>query len=106
MSVVVVDPFGHAATQASLFAQMGFDGTMMIPYSIAFIPCALHAYAPSCHSRDHPLSFFFYSAFFFGRIEYTEHAIRNATKELEFVWRGSQSLGKKTEIFTHVLYST
>jgi lysosomal alpha-mannosidase len=23
---VLADPFGHASTQASLFAQMGFDG--------------------------------------------------------------------------------
>lgn len=26
-------------------------------------------------------------------------------KELEFVWRGSKSLGKSTQIFTHVLDS-
>jgi len=64
-----IDPFGHAATQASLFAQMGFDG------------------------------------FFFGRIEYTEHNLRNESKELEFVWRGSESLGSNTQIFTHVLYT-
>eukprot|EP01119_Soliformovum_irregulare_P005383 TRINITY_DN1714_c0_g1_i1.p1 TRINITY_DN1714_c0_g1~~TRINITY_DN1714_c0_g1_i1.p1 ORF type:complete len:977 (+),score=300.90 TRINITY_DN1714_c0_g1_i1:52-2982(+) len=64
-----IDPFGHAASQASIFAQMGFD------------------------------------AFFFGRIDYKDHDIRNETKQLEFVWRGSQSLGAETEIFTHVLYT-
>jgi lysosomal alpha-mannosidase len=64
-----IDPFGHAASQASLFAQMGFD------------------------------------AFFFGRIDFNEHQWRNQTKQLEFVWRPSQSLGKETEIWTHVLWS-
>jgi hypothetical protein len=46
-----------------------------------------------------------FDAFFFGRIEYDEHALRNATKGLEFVWRGSNSLGKDTQIWSHVLYS-
>ena len=27
------------------------------------------------------------------------------TKELEFVWRGSKSLGESTQIFTHILDS-
>eukprot|EP01118_Nematostelium_gracile_P016074 TRINITY_DN6577_c0_g1_i2.p1 TRINITY_DN6577_c0_g1~~TRINITY_DN6577_c0_g1_i2.p1 ORF type:complete len:961 (+),score=254.85 TRINITY_DN6577_c0_g1_i2:83-2884(+) len=64
-----IDPFGHAATQASLYAQMGFD------------------------------------AFFFGRIDWQEHNWRGATNQMEFIWRGSQSLGKQTEIFAHLLYS-
>eukprot|EP01119_Soliformovum_irregulare_P015649 TRINITY_DN4429_c0_g1_i8.p1 TRINITY_DN4429_c0_g1~~TRINITY_DN4429_c0_g1_i8.p1 ORF type:complete len:877 (-),score=245.06 TRINITY_DN4429_c0_g1_i8:14-2644(-) len=64
-----IDPFGHAASQPSLFAQMGFD------------------------------------AFFFGRIDYQEHELRNRTKQLEFVWRGSQSLGAETDMFSHVLYT-
>ena len=46
-----------------------------------------------------------FDAFFFGRIDYQDHAIRNATQELEFVWRPSTSLGAETDIFTHVLYS-
>jgi lysosomal alpha-mannosidase len=64
-----IDPFGHANTQASLFAQMGFD------------------------------------AFFFGRIDYQDHDIRNQTQRLEFVWRGSESLGEEIDIFSHVLYT-
>jgi hypothetical protein len=63
-----IDPFGHASTQATLFAMMGFN------------------------------------AFFFARIDYQDHDLRNATRELEFVWRGSQSLGKEAQIFTSVLY--
>lgn len=46
-----------------------------------------------------------FDAFFFGRIDYQDHAIRNETKELEFVWRGSTSLGKESEIWSHNLYS-
>jgi lysosomal alpha-mannosidase len=63
-----IDPFGHASTQASLFAQMGFN------------------------------------AFFFSRIDYQDYALRNKTKEMEIVWRGSESLGQETEIFTSVMY--
>ncbi|KAL6078171.1 carbohydrate binding [Balamuthia mandrillaris] len=63
-----IDPFGHASTQASLFALMGFN------------------------------------AFFFARIDYQDHAQRAKTQEMEFIWRGSQSLGHETEMFTHVLY--
>jgi hypothetical protein len=58
----LIDPFGHANTQASLFAQMGFD------------------------------------AFFFGRIDYHDHIIRSENQQLEFVWRGSSSLGKQVGI--------
>jgi lysosomal alpha-mannosidase len=64
-----VDPFGHANTQASLFAQMGFD------------------------------------AFFFGRIDYQDWAVRNETQQFEFIWRGSNSLGQEIDIFSHVLYA-
>lgn len=46
-----------------------------------------------------------FDAFFFGRIDWQDHQIRNESRELEFIWRGSQSLGKKTEIFSHVLYT-
>jgi hypothetical protein len=59
---LLIDPFGHANTQASLFAQMGFD------------------------------------AFLFGRIDYQDHNIRNDNQQLEFIWRGSNSLGEQVGI--------
>ena len=53
-----LDPFGHSATQASLFgAESGFD------------------------------------ALYFGRIDYQDLAVRIASRAIEFVWRGSPSLG-------------
>ncbi|KAL6067304.1 carbohydrate binding [Balamuthia mandrillaris] len=64
-----IDPFGHASTQASLFAQMGFNG------------------------------------FFFARIDYQDKQQRIADRELEFIWRGSQSLGSQVDMFTHVLWA-
>lgn len=63
-----IDPFGHSAEQASLFAQMSFEG------------------------------------FFFSRIHYADMAKRTDEKSMELMWRGSQSLGKASEIFTGVLY--
>jgi hypothetical protein len=46
-----------------------------------------------------------FDAFFFWRIDWQDHNIRNSTKEYEFIWRGSQTLGKQTEIWSHTLYS-
>ncbi|XP_055975225.1 lysosomal alpha-mannosidase [Sorex fumeus] len=63
-----IDPFGHSREQASLFAQMGFDG------------------------------------FFLGRIDYQDKVARKATREMEQVWRGSDSLQPPTaDLFTGVL---
>ncbi|XP_065912002.1 lysosomal alpha-mannosidase-like isoform X1 [Dysidea avara] len=64
-----IDPFGHSAEQASLFAMMGFDG------------------------------------FFFGRIDYDDKKHRLQSKRMEMVWRGSDSLGSSTDLFTGVLYN-
>ena len=63
-----IDPFGHSAEQASLFAQMSFEG------------------------------------FFFARIHYSDMEKRTEQQRLELKWRGSQSLGAASEIFTGVLY--
>ena len=64
-----IDPFGHSAEQASLFAQMSFEG------------------------------------FFFARIDYADMKKRIDEQRMEMKWRGSQSLGAATEIFTGVLYN-
>eukprot|EP00731_Ephydatia_muelleri_P005571 Em0002g1747a len=63
-----IDPFGHSADQAALFAKMGYDG------------------------------------FFFARIDYADKNLRGSTRNLELVWRGSQSLGAAVDMFTGVLY--
>ncbi|XP_075400920.1 lysosomal alpha-mannosidase-like [Tenrec ecaudatus] len=63
-----IDPFGHSREQASLFAQMGFDGI------------------------------------FLGRVDYQDKAIRERTRQMEQVWRGSMSLPPPTaDLFTSIL---
>jgi hypothetical protein len=46
-----------------------------------------------------------FDAFGLNRIDYREKARRKATQELEFIWRGSNSLGEETQLFAHVLDS-
>lgn len=62
-----IDPFGHSATQASLYALMGMN------------------------------------AWFFGRIDYQDRAVREKMKTTEVIMRGSPSLGKESDIFTGVM---
>jgi hypothetical protein len=64
-----IDPFGHGAGTASMWAEMGFD------------------------------------AFGLSRIDYREKDKRKQDKTLEFIWRGSKTLGDKTQIFAHILDS-
>ena len=46
-----------------------------------------------------------FDAFFFARLDYDDREHRLKDKQMEIVWRGSQSLGKQTEIFTSILYN-
>uniref|UniRef100_A0ABM5FLY9 Alpha-mannosidase n=1 Tax=Pogona vitticeps TaxID=103695 RepID=A0ABM5FLY9_9SAUR len=63
-----IDPFGHSREQASLFAQMGYDG------------------------------------FFLGRIDYQDKAHRETLREMEQLWRASESLAPPVaDLFTGVL---
>lgn len=62
-----IDPFGHSREQASLFAQMFFDGL------------------------------------FFGRLDYQDKTKRQQTKTMEHVWKGSDNLGAKAQLFTGAL---
>ena len=62
-----VDPFGHGAGTASLWADMGFD------------------------------------AFGLNRIDDREKEQRKERQTLEFIWRGSDTLGAKSQLFAHVL---
>ncbi|XP_078495203.1 lysosomal alpha-mannosidase [Ciona intestinalis] len=62
-----IDPFGHSREQASLFAQMGFDGL------------------------------------FFGRLDYEDKENREKKRNMEEIWRGSQSLNSPhADLFTGV----
>jgi hypothetical protein len=45
-----------------------------------------------------------FEGFFFGRIDYQDQYIRNATKNLEFIWRPVKSYGNTADMFTGVLY--
>ena len=45
-----------------------------------------------------------FDGFFFARIDYDDKKHRLIDKRMELVWRGSQTLGQATEIFTSVLY--
>ena len=45
-----------------------------------------------------------FDGFFFARIDYADKALRVNEKRMEMIWRGSKSLGQKTDIFTGVLY--
>ena len=64
-----IDPFGHAKEQASLFAQMGFDGL------------------------------------FFGRLDYEDKSNRLKHKNMETMWKGSDSLGKSSWLLTGALFN-
>lgn len=76
------DPFGHAATQASLFAQMGFDG-----FFFGRIEYTEHDWRNASQRLGTLISDLWYSLW------------------TEFIWRGSETQGSQTDIFAHVLYS-
>lgn len=46
-----------------------------------------------------------YDGVILGRIDFEDQKIRLANKSMEMVWRGSNSLGSPTDIFTSVLYN-
>jgi lysosomal alpha-mannosidase len=47
-----------------------------------------------------------FNGFFFGRIDYQDFIARKANKTLEYIWRGSPTLGKSTEIFAGVFFTS
>ncbi|KAN0052802.1 hypothetical protein ACTA71_006909 [Dictyostelium dimigraforme] len=61
-----IDPFGHSATQARIFGQLGFD------------------------------------AFIIGRMDYQDIEGRLENKQMEFMWRSTQST-PENQVFTSVL---
>ena len=46
-----------------------------------------------------------FDGFFLGRIDYDDKKHRLQSKRMEMVWRGSESLGSSTDLFTGVLYN-
>ncbi|KPJ19679.1 Lysosomal alpha-mannosidase [Papilio machaon] len=64
-----VDTYGHTREQASLLAQMGYDGL------------------------------------FIGRVDHKERESMIEEDRMEFMWRGSNVLGKMSDIMTHNLFN-
>nr|XP_037875476.1 lysosomal alpha-mannosidase isoform X2 [Bombyx mori] len=64
-----IDTYGHTREQASLLAQMGFDGL------------------------------------FIGRVDHKERESMIEEDRMEFIWRGSDVLGKMSDIMTHTLFN-
>ncbi|CAH2056095.1 unnamed protein product, partial [Iphiclides podalirius] len=64
-----VDTYGHTREQASLLAQMGYDGL------------------------------------FIGRVDHKEREAMIEEDRMEFMWRGSNILGKMSDIMTHNLFN-
>lgn len=62
---------------------------------------------PFGHSREQASLFsqFGFDGLFFARLDYRDKDQRLETKTAEMLWQGSQSLGKSSQIFTHVLYN-
>jgi len=46
-----------------------------------------------------------FNGLFFGRIDYQDHDIRIANKDLEFIWRASPSLGEDAQVFAGAFQS-
>ncbi|XP_052749154.1 lysosomal alpha-mannosidase-like [Galleria mellonella] len=64
-----IDTYGHTREQASLLAQMGYDGL------------------------------------FIGRVDHKERDAMIEEDRLEFMWRGSDVLGKMSDIMSHTLFN-
>ncbi|XP_048002924.1 LOW QUALITY PROTEIN: lysosomal alpha-mannosidase-like [Leguminivora glycinivorella] len=63
---------------------------------------------PFGHSREFAanLASMGYDGLFLGRIDYQDKSHRLKEKTMEVLWRGSDDLGKSSDIFTGVLYNT
>jgi hypothetical protein len=47
-----------------------------------------------------------FDGLFFGRIDLQDYAQRNLTKTMEMIWKGSDSLGQQSWLFTGVIPRT
>ncbi|KAL4702843.1 hypothetical protein ACJJTC_009308 [Scirpophaga incertulas] len=62
---------------------------------------------PFGHSRELAslLAGMGYDGLFLGRIDYRDKLARMEGRTMEFIWRGDDSLGKQSDIFTGILYN-
>ncbi|XP_059093937.1 lysosomal alpha-mannosidase-like [Tigriopus californicus] len=62
---------------------------------------------PFGHSREHANLFaqMGFDGLFFGRLDYADKAQRLKTKTMEMIWKGSDSLGKSSWLFTGALFN-
>ncbi|CAN6572506.1 unnamed protein product [Malus baccata var. baccata] len=75
------------------FIQKEFDVTPRIGWQIdPFGHSAVQAYLLGAEAG--------FDSLFFGRIDYQDRAKRKNDKSLEFIWRGSKSLGSSAQIFS------
>src|SRR5690606_14451753 len=63
---------------------------------------------PFGHSREYAsiLAQMGMDALFFGRLDYQDKTLRESTKTMEMIWRGSENLGNASDLFTGVLPNT
>lgn len=61
---------------------------------------------PFGHTNAHSglMAKFGFNGFFWARIDYEDHQLRNSTKNLEFIWRGVKSYGTSQDLYTGVFY--
>lgn len=62
---------------------------------------------PFGHSKEVAALFaqFGYDGLFFGRLDYQDKDQRSSNKSMEMLWRASESLGNKANLFTGVLFN-
>ncbi|CAG2100054.1 unnamed protein product, partial [Medioppia subpectinata] len=60
---------------------------------------------PFGHSRESAnlLAMFGFDGLFFARLDYQDRKLRAAEKRMEFIWHGSDDIGKSADIWTHAM---
>ncbi|CAG2111338.1 unnamed protein product, partial [Medioppia subpectinata] len=60
---------------------------------------------PFGHSREsaHLSAMFGFDGLFFARLDYEDQKLRSAEKRMEFIWEGSDDIGRSADIWTHVM---
>ncbi|CAG2111159.1 unnamed protein product, partial [Medioppia subpectinata] len=60
---------------------------------------------PFGHSREsaHLSAMFGFDGLFFARLDYEDQKLRSAEKRMEFIWEGSDDIGKSADIWTHAM---
>ncbi|CAG2170825.1 unnamed protein product [Oppiella nova] len=97
-----IDPFGHSREQASLFAQIGFDGLFLqrLDYDDQNKRKAEKRMELIWQGSDDLGSF---DGLFLQRLDYDDQNKRKAEKRMELIWQGSDDLGSAADMFTHAM---